>query len=40
VAARLIRGGIVVSMDPAVGDLPRGDVRASGQRILGELGLL
>ncbi|MBS0336850.1 MAG: amidohydrolase family protein [Proteobacteria bacterium] len=25
-AAKLIRGGIVVSMDPAVGDLPRGDV--------------
>ena len=25
-AATLIRGGIVVSMDPAVGDLPRGDV--------------
>jgi 5-methylthioadenosine/S-adenosylhomocysteine deaminase len=26
VAATLIRGGIVVSMDPAVGDFPRGDV--------------
>ncbi|MEI6723394.1 MAG: amidohydrolase family protein [Betaproteobacteria bacterium] len=29
-AARLIRGGIVVSMDPAVGDLRRGDVLVEG----------
>ncbi len=32
-AARLIRGGIVVSMDPAVGDLRRGDVLVEGDRI-------
>jgi len=33
VAARLIRGGIVVSMDPAIGDLRRGDVLVEGDRI-------
>jgi cytosine/adenosine deaminase-related metal-dependent hydrolase len=33
VTAKLIRGGIVVSMDPAVGDLPRGDVLVEGGRI-------
>lgn len=32
-AARLIRGGIVVSMDPAIGDLRRGDVLVEGDRI-------
>ena len=32
-AARLIRGGIVVSMDPAVGDLRRGDVLVEGEHI-------
>ncbi len=32
-SAKLIRGGIVVSMDPAVGDLPRGDVLVEGGRI-------
>jgi 5-methylthioadenosine/S-adenosylhomocysteine deaminase len=30
VAARLIRGGIVVSMDPAIGELRRGDVLVEG----------
>ncbi len=29
----LLRGGMVVSMDPAVGDLPRGDVLIDGGRI-------
>jgi 5-methylthioadenosine/S-adenosylhomocysteine deaminase len=29
----LLRGGMVVSMDPAVGDLPRGDVLIEGGRI-------
>ena len=32
-AARLIRGGIVVSMDPAIGDLRRGDVLVEGEHI-------
>ena len=31
--ARLIRGGIVVSMDPAIGELRRGDVLVEGDRI-------
>ncbi|MFI6349211.1 amidohydrolase family protein [Streptomyces sp. NPDC050560] len=29
----LLRGGMVVSMDPEVGDLPRGDVLVEGERI-------
>lgn len=32
-AARIIRGGIVVSMDPGIGDLRRGDVLVEGDRI-------
>lgn len=32
-AARLIRGGIVVSMDPAIGELRRGDVLVEGEHI-------
>ncbi len=32
-AATLIRGGLVVSMDPVVGDLPRGDVLIEGSVI-------
>ena len=32
-AAKLIRGGIVVSMDPKLGDLPRGDVLIEGALI-------
>ena len=32
-AAKLIRGGIVVSMDTSVGDFPRGDVLLEGDRI-------
>ena len=30
----LIRGGTVLSMDPALGDLPRGDVLIEGEKIL------
>ncbi|GAA1020021.1 hypothetical protein Aple_037440 [Acrocarpospora pleiomorpha] len=31
----LLRGGSVVSMDPAIGDLARGDVLIVGDRIAG-----
>src|SRR5690606_34765008 len=30
---RLLRGGIVLSMDPEIGDLPKGDVLIEGDRI-------
>jgi 5-methylthioadenosine/S-adenosylhomocysteine deaminase len=30
----LIKGGLVLSMDPAIGDLPRGDVLIDGDRIV------
>ncbi|MBV9892372.1 MAG: twin-arginine translocation signal domain-containing protein, partial [Rhizobacter sp.] len=30
----LIRGGAVMSMDPAVGDFPQGDVLVEGRKIL------
>ena len=29
----LIRGGTIVSMDPQIGDLPKGDVLIDGERI-------